>query len=154
MSATSSRNPPHKLAGAAEAARPVRRPWLWLAVVLAVGWSAALLLMDVETANPAVVSRDQLLESEIVVVARRLRPGSERVRVERVLYGNIDVGKELRVLNVEGLAADEGLYVFPLTPLRGDYVVTTLEGQRAPPLVYRVSPDTIESVKSILRDRL
>jgi hypothetical protein len=126
---------------------------LWLAAVLAIGWSATLLFMDVQTANPVVVSREQVLESDVVVTGRRLG-GDQRIRVERVLYGNLDVGKELKVLNLEELATGEEQCVFPLTVFRGDYLVTTLAGQRAAPLIYRVSPDTIETVKAILRDRL
>jgi hypothetical protein len=128
---------------------------LRLAAFAAVAWSATLLVMAIQTADPQVVSRDQVLQSEVVVIARRVRPGDEHVRVERVFQGNVSEGDELRVRNLAAVAlADDQSYVLPLSPYRGDYVVTTLEGQRTAPLVYRVSPDTIGALRSILRDHL
>lgn len=135
---------------------PGRRRVLWLVSFLALAWSLTLLVMAFQTANPLVVSRDQLLKADAVVIARRIRAGDEHVRVERVFHGNVAAGDELRVLNLAGLAgmAGDQSYLLPLSQFRRDYVVTTLEGQRAAPLVYSISPDTIEAVKAILRDRL
>lgn len=115
--------------------------------------------MDLTTADRPVVSRDQVLKSDCLVVARLVRPGEDKVRVERVFRGEVESGDTLRVLNLNnpagrGVLVGAEEYVLPLTRFRGDYVVTTLEGQTVPPLVYRASPDTIEAVKSILRDNL
>lgn len=109
-----------------------------------------------QTSNPVVVSPDQLLNSDVVVVARRVAAGDDHVRVERVLYGTVAERGELRVRNLKevGGMVDDQSYVLALSPFQGDFVVTTLTGQRAAPLVYPMSPDTIEAAKSILRNHL
>ncbi len=122
--------------------------------MLAVAWTTALLVMDVTTARPSVVSNDQILRADAVVIARRKAPDSDRVRVERVFRGPVAEGDDLRVLNlgdVRGLSDDRD-YVLALSRSREDFVVTKLAGQRGPPLVYATSPTIIEEIKSILRD--
>jgi len=159
MSATRFRSHPHEPAGPAETRSPssaVRRRLFWLASIVAAAWSLTLLVMAWQTSNPVVVSRDQLLNSDVVVVARRSHAGDDHVRVERVLYGTVAERDELRVRNLKevGSLVDDTSYVLALSQFQGDYVVTTLAGQRAAPLVYPVSPDTIEAAKSILRNHL
>jgi hypothetical protein len=161
MSATHFRNLSHGPAHPASAEEQLRsssgrRRLLWLVSFLAVAWSVTLLVMALQTANPLVVSRDQLLKSDVVVIARRVRAGDDHVSVERVFRGNVAAGDKLRVLNLADIGgfADDQSYVLPLSPNSDGYVVTTLDKQRAAPLVYPVSPDTIEAVKSILRDHL
>jgi hypothetical protein len=112
--------------------------------------------MDVWTANPLVVSRDQILKAHSVVIARCVGPGDDSVKVERVFYGNVEAGDTLRVRNLVDLSGfdRERAYLMPLSQFRGDFVVTTLEGQSAGPLVYPASPASIDTVKAILRDRL
>jgi hypothetical protein len=120
---------------------------------LAAGWSLALLLMDVWTAKPNIVSPGQLLNAHVVVVARRVRADGDRIQVERVLRGDVLPDQELRVLNLADVpeVSTERSYLFALSRFRHDFNVTTLEGQRPAPLVYPASPGAIEQAKSILR---
>jgi hypothetical protein len=126
------------------------------AALVAGAWSAALLIMDASTSNPRLVSRDQVDASEVIVIGRLSRPAENRVRVERVFRGDLTEGDELRVANLADVPvmADGRSHLMPLSAFRGDFVVTTLEGQKAPPLVYDPSPEMIDQVKAILRDHL
>jgi hypothetical protein len=127
-----------------------------LMIVLAVVWSLALLIMDATTARPRVISRDQIRSADAVVIARRVSGDSDQIRVERVFRGPVAEGDSLRVMNlseVRDLTEDLD-YVLALSRDGQDFVITTLEGQRAVPLVYANSPATIEEIKAILRDQL
>jgi hypothetical protein len=132
------------------------RRWLALTIVLAAAWSLVLLGMDATTARPQIVSRDQILTADAVVVARRDSAEGDRVRVERVFRGSVAEGDSLRIVNfpeVQGSSNNQD-WVLALSREGGDFVITTLDGQRAPPRVYASSPATVEQVKSILRDKL
>ncbi|MGE5195033.1 MAG: hypothetical protein ACM3U2_21275 [Deltaproteobacteria bacterium] len=128
--------------------------------VLALAWTTMLLVMDITTARPQTVSHDQILKADVVVLARRMAPKSEsesdRVRVERVFRGTVADGDNLKVLNLSDVKemADDRDYILALSRFRQDFVVTKLEGQRGPPLVYDSSPATVEEIKSILRNHL
>jgi len=124
--------------------------------VLAGLWSLVLLVMDATTARPRVISRDQVLSADAVVIARRDSAESDRIHIERVFRGPVAEGDSLRVVNldeVRGMAADHE-YVLALSKDRRDFAVTTLKGQRDVPLVYASSPETVEEIKAILRNQL
>jgi hypothetical protein len=128
-----------------------------LLFVLAVGWSLALLLMDLWTTGRPVVSPGQILRSDLVVVARRVVAGHDRVEVERVFKGDDVVeGSLLRVVDLADAPRFIGgtSYILALMRFRGDFAVTRLDGQRADtgPLVYSATPETIEQTKAILRE--
>jgi len=109
--------------------------------------------MDLWTAKPRLVSPGQIHSADVVVVARRVQADSDRIMVERVLRGDVEADRQLRVLNladVPGLPPDRS-YLFALSRFRHDFTVTTLEGQRVAPLVYPASPEAIEQAKAILR---
>ena len=129
------------------------RRFLHAVFALAVGWSLSLLLMDVWTANPTVVSSGQLLKAHVVVVARRVRADGDRIKVERVLRGDVLPDQELRVLNLGDAphVSSDRSYLFALSRFRRDFELTTLDGQQVAPLVYPASPDAIEQAKAILR---
>ena len=155
MSAARSRSPLPGAGSPAPRDVPAGRRWLGVTCVLALAWTTTLLFMDVTSARLQIVSRDQILKSDVVVIARRRAPESDRVRVERVFRGPAGEGDDLRILNlaeVRRIASDRD-YVLALSRSRKDFVVTMLAGQRGPPLVYASSPAIIEEVKSILRDR-
>jgi hypothetical protein len=143
-------------AGVADVHRTWRSRLLAAAALAAVAWSCTLLLMDVGTSNPRLVSRDQVLASDAVVIGRLGRPVTNIIKVERVFSGNAEEGDELQVVNlreVPGLA--EGtVWLMPLSAFRNDFVVTTLDGQKVPPLVYEPTPGMVDQVKTILRERL
>lgn len=109
--------------------------------------------MDVWTANPRIVSPGQILKSPVVVVARRIRADGDRIKVERVIRGDLSPEHELRVLNLADVPdlSNDRSYLFALSRFRHDFAVTTLDGQEAAPLVYPASPEAIEQAKSILR---
>jgi hypothetical protein len=116
-------------------------------------WLLALAAMVWLTANPQVVSRDQLKHADLVIIGRLVAPGQDRVRVERAIAGEIPVDTEITVLNlaaVAGIKPDQS-YLLPLTFFRRDYRVTTLEGQQAAPLVYPATPEAIAVAKSTTR---
>ena len=137
---------------------PGSRRRLVFLFVLALGWSLALLLMDVWTAGRPVVGPGQILKADVVVIARRVPPDQDRlqdhIEVERVFKGEVDQGIRLRVVNLPDVPHVEAgkSYIFALTRFRHDFAVTRLEGQQADLLVYPSSPATIEQTKAILRD--
>ncbi len=132
------------------------RRLLAVTFVLALAWSAALLVMDLTTARPKVISRDQILSADVVVIARRIAPESDRVRVERVFRGELVEGAQLRVRNLADVKvfAENKDYILALSQSRQDFVVTQLKGQRDRPIVYESNPVAVEEIKSILRDHL
>jgi hypothetical protein len=124
------------------------------AAFLAAAWSAALFLLDLGSSRPKTVSPDQILKSDLVVIARHGAAAGDRVKIDRVYRGRNEPGTEVRVVNLtdaRGLVDDQP-FILPLTAFRGDFVVTTLERQQVPPLIYPAIPAVIEQVKSILRD--
>jgi hypothetical protein len=133
---------------------PKHRLILKLAVAATMLWSLALAGMAFLTANPPAISRDQLRRSDAVVTARLDKARPDRIRIERVLSGGLTADDVVTVLNLpeqSAFAAGE-LCVIPLSHFRRDYKVTMLEGQRAPPLIYRATPETMGAVKQILRE--
>jgi hypothetical protein len=157
MSAARSPNRAAETIGMPAGGRSPLPGYSWLlaaAAFLAVCWSAALLVLDLTTARPKLVSPDQILNSELVVIGRHAAGGETRVKIERVYRGRKEPGTEIHVVNlpdVRGLVDDQP-YVFPLTPFRGDFVVTRFDRQQVPPLIYPAVPEVIEQVKLILLD--
>lgn len=120
-------------------------------------WSLALAAMWLLTANPLLVSRDQVLQSDAVVTARLDGAGRGRLRIESVLSGNLAQDDVVTVLNLPPHPELEAgrACVVPLQRFRRDYQVTVLEGQRSPPLpplVYPATPEAIREVNRILRE--
>lgn len=133
---------------------PKHRLVLKLAVAATLLWSLALAGMALLTANPPTISRDQFLRADAVVTARLDEARPDRIRIESVLSGGLTADDVVTVLNLpeqSGLAAGESCIV-PLSHFRRDYKVTTLEGQRDPPLIYRATPETMGVVRQILRE--
>jgi hypothetical protein len=96
------------------------------------------------------------MASDAVIVGRLVRPGDTLVSIERVISGNLAEGDELRIVNLAEVPAmaDGRRHAIPVSAYRNDFVVTTLDGQKAPPLVYDASPETIDQIEAILRDHL
>lgn len=125
-----------------------------LIALTGLGWLAALAVMAWVTANPKTLSRDQIIHANAVVIGRRVDPRRDRVKIERVLSGNLAADTEIDVLNLNDVTdlSPEKSYLLPLTFFRQDYRVTTLEKQQVPPLVYPAEPEYIDRVKQVLRD--
>lgn len=141
------------LASAATTERK-QRVFLKIAIGGVLFWSLALAAMALFTANPLAVSRDQILRADAVITARRDKDRPDRLRIERVLSGGLTADDLVVVHNLpedSPLAIGESCVV-PLSHFRRDYVVTTLETQRAPPLIYHASPETIAEIRQILRE--
>lgn len=132
---------------------PVRRTVLWLAAGLAVAWTIWLAGMGWTTANPALISGAQIDRADAVVIAKVIEPAHNRLRVDRVLSGRLAAEDEITLLNFADVrnADGDGPFLIPLTQFREDYVVTTIEGQRTPPLVYPATPAIIERAKELVR---
>lgn len=110
--------------------------------------------MALLTANPPAISRAQILRADAIVTARIDEARPDRLHVERVIFGGLSPDDVVTVHNLperSELSAG-GICVVPLTHFRRDYLVTTLEGQRASPLIYRATPETIGEVKQLLRE--
>lgn len=139
---------------------PRRRSFLVLAIAATFFWSVALAAMALLTANPPAISRAQILRADAVVIARSERPARshvarpDRLRVERVLSGGLSKDDLISVLNLpqNSPLANGASCVIPLTHFRRDYEVTTLAGQRDPPLIYRATPETMEIINQYLRE--
>lgn len=125
-----------------------------LVVIGAGAWMAALILMWLTTANPLVISRAQLKQSDAVVVARVLDRERDRVEVTRVLHGDAKPQDRLTVLNLSRVefSGGAGEWIMPLSTFRGDYRITELDDQRAPPLVYPATGEGIEITKRLLQE--
>jgi len=125
-----------------------------LIALAGLGWLGALAVMAWFTANPKALSRDQIIHADAVVIGRRVDPRRDRVKIERVLSGNLAADTEIDVLNLNDVSdlSSERSYLLPLTFFRQDYRVTTLEKQQVPPIVYPAEPEYIDRVKQALRD--
>lgn len=117
-------------------------------------WSLALALLAGFTSNPRFVSQDQILHADAVVVARRDGDSQDRLRIEEVLAGELAVDEVISVLNLRDASPPEAgpRWLVPLNRFHQDYLVTTLDGQRANPLIYSASAETQAEVGRILRD--
>jgi hypothetical protein len=122
--------------------------------IVALAWLCTLTVMAWFTANPHVVSRDQVARADVVVIGRRIDSKSDRVKIERVLAGKLDADSEITVLNLNDVTdlRPEANYLLPLSFFRQDYRITTLEGQQVPPIAYPATPEFIDRVKQALRD--
>ena len=145
-------NTPSALSGGAADGR-----WSKWAAFLAVGWSVVLVILVFSSAGSFVVGPGQVQKSDVVVSARLVPQGRDRVEVERVFKGEgIERGAILRILNLSdiGTLDPQSTIIFPLTKFHGDFTVTKLEGQRpdSKPLIYPLTTATVEQTKSALRD--
>jgi hypothetical protein len=136
--------------------QPVSRRLLLVTFLLAAGWSLALLLMDVWTTGDPVVGPGQVLNSDVVVIAKRVAADQDRVEVERVFKGEVAPETTLRIINLTDSrnVVYGKSYIFALTRFRGDFAVTRLDGQKPDTglLVYPATPSAIEQTKTILRE--
>jgi hypothetical protein len=128
------------------------RGLVWLAALVTAVWFAVLLVLAATTANPVTLNRQQLLASDVVVVAAAdpgaAREGFVSLRIEDRLAGR-EVPTRLRVGGIE-LRRLEGAerHLVPLRLTPGGWVVTpTPYGQ---PLVYPATEETLRVAKEIL----
>ncbi|MSR59065.1 MAG: hypothetical protein EXS05_15715 [Planctomycetaceae bacterium] len=133
---------------------PGQRLVVWLAIGAALFWTAWLAVMGMLTANPTAVSSAQVGRADAVVIARLIDPAHNRLRIERALSGKLAAGDVVTVLNFSDIpnVSGEQSYLVPLSFFRDDYLVTVLEGQHAPPLIYPAIPETIEKAKGFVRE--
>src|SRR5262245_1386969 len=80
---------------ATQQALPRQRATLKFIAAATLCWSAVLLLLVVFTANPVVISRDQLRQSNSVVVAQPVAGAADRIKVIRALDGTLAEGEEV-----------------------------------------------------------
>ncbi len=132
-------------------------------IVVSIAWFGCIVFLAVTSANPLVVSQPQINQSQVVVSAAIPAAESEVIVVERVWAGDVKVGEKLSVLQIhdtpavqhartEKQPADQ-LYIFPLTRFGRFYRITTLPHQTSAPIIYPVTPETIDQVKQALREK-
>ncbi|MBS0266122.1 MAG: hypothetical protein JSS02_29595 [Planctomycetes bacterium] len=127
-----------------------------MAVLLAVGWSVLLLLLDLFTAGRSVVGPAPIQKADVVVVGRRVDGQSNRIQVDRVFKGEVAAGDTLRVIDLAD-AQDlkpETAYVFALKHHQSDFEFVRMDLPRTdlPLPFYPATSATIEQTKIILRD--
>lgn len=118
-------------------------------------WSLALIVLAVFSSNLPIVSADQLCKSDAVVIGQRLDNAVDRIRIVRVLVGDVAVDDELFVPNLPAVAdvLPQTRYICPLKRVRGEYAITTLDGQQTSPLVYPATPALLAQSQRILGER-
>jgi len=139
---------------AATPSAPVKRAWLLrLAIIIAAAWWVALVALALFTANPVVVSRAQIAASDAVVTAKISHDKIDTVTVERVWTGDVPEA-EITVVNLRNapLSQKDGLYILPLMKLGGDYRLTMLPRQEAPPIIYPATPDALDQLRHLVRE--
>jgi hypothetical protein len=125
---------------------------LLLVTTATVLWILALALMALLTSNPTVISHDQLLRSDAVVIGHLVDKSRGRLRIEQVLAGKFATDDDVTIDNWSLVAPPPAgpAYLVPLTRFRQNYIVTVLDGQRAAPLIYPALPETIGKARQIL----
>ena len=136
---------------------------LKLVIALAITWFGCIVFLALTSANPIVVSRPEILQSQVVVSAAIPDAESETITVERVFSGDVKANEKLTVLQIHDAPAvqhartmkqpADQLYIFPLTRFGRFYRITTLPNQVAAPLIYPATPEAIDQVKQALREK-
>ncbi|RPI91126.1 MAG: hypothetical protein EHM42_00275 [Planctomycetaceae bacterium] len=126
-----------------------------LSAIAMVGWTCVLAYLALTTANPVVVSPEQIARADSVVAARIDRKGKNLVTVERVFKGGLTAGDAIRVVNLPPAPTvpQTDVWLLPLSRFRQDYQVTVLndQGEVAPVvLVYPADAQAIDQVKKLV----
>lgn len=105
--------------------------FLVLSLVLFLGWIGWLASQALRHKNPVVVSRSQLMVSNVDVVAHVESLQEKRVRIEEVLYsknGGPESGAEIAIKNLASAKGFDapGSYVLPLVLRDNEYVLAGL----------------------------
>jgi hypothetical protein len=148
----------------------------WLLTALFAAWIGFLIYLALETRNPVILSRPQILASTLDVIADIDDQGE--VKVQEVLWPDDQKGKlEGQPIKVTNLAAcqpakehdvrkanemwtEPGRYLLPLVKHGKDYAVATtprspaFEPARVGPRIYRVTPEVhAEIVRQVVEIR-
>jgi hypothetical protein len=144
-----------------------RKALLAVTVVLFVGWMAYLIHLALTHRHPVVISRPQILVSQIVVVAHVEGEDvpKDNVTIEQILFSEkeppgIAIGNTIRVANLPqstGNWTGPGDYLLPLEKSDDTYQVTLIPrspgfipaGANAQPLIYRWTSEIEEQFKHI-----
>jgi hypothetical protein len=144
-----------------------RKALLAVTAVLFVGWMAYLIHLALTHRHPIVISRPQILVSQIVVVAHVEGEDTPKddVKIEQILFSGkespgIRIGDTIRVANLkQGTKnwAGAGDYLLPLEKSDDAYLVTLIPrspgfmpaGANAQPLIYRWTSEIEEQYKQI-----
>jgi hypothetical protein len=142
-----------------------RRALLALTTVLFVGWMAYLIHLALTHRHPTVISRPQILVSQLIVIGNV--PGDDvprdEVTVKKTLLSekgadDVEPGTKIRVPNLPLSAKSwtgPGDYLLPLIKDGDDYLVTPIPrspgfvGVNAPPPIYRWTPEIEEQFKQV-----
>lgn len=128
--------------------RANRRFPLRMSLLLAGAWLAFLLFLTLTSANPITLNRSQILDADLVVIAKVLDPAAGRCELIESLNGPaIGTSFAVRRLDASGAQVD-GLYLIPLSmdvPLRYD-ITPTPDGSR---LIYPAVPEALSQFREI-----
>lgn len=130
---------------------PLTRTQLSLVVALAVGWFIALAALAWWTANPITLNRQQIADSDLVIVGTVENAKTGTVTVDRKWKRDI-ADQKITIGNLSRVQVKDGeQYLFPLRVTDiPTYVLTPLVDVETPPLVYPSTPAAIEQLEHIL----
>ncbi|HEY1861965.1 MAG TPA: hypothetical protein VGG61_16505 [Gemmataceae bacterium] len=144
-----------------------RKALLAVAVVLFVGWMAYLIQLALTHRHSTVISRPQILVSQVVVVAHIEGDHSpnEEATIEQVLFPEKEVegvkgGEILRIANLPQSTKNwtgAGDYLLPLEKVADGFLVTSIPrspgflpaGSNSQPLIYRWTHEIEEQFKHV-----
>ncbi len=133
-----------------------------IAAVAAVWW-VILAGLAIFTANPVVINRKQIRQSEIVVTATVADARGGLVVVDKTWAGAIETETQITIDSLDQTAAtDGGTYLIPLSRgIKGRFRITQAEfrklGSNDPPalgpkFVYPANPESIAQLQQILEE--
>jgi len=136
---------------AAPSARATARRRLIAAGVLAALWVVALVILALLTANPVTLNREQILQSDLVVVGRFDSQNPSRLIVDESWNRESDLA-EIDVENHAATRARAGKsYIVPLTKTpAGRFRVTESLLPNSAPLVYPATDEAFEQLRALL----
>lgn len=150
----------------AQPGNPPRRTPRWLlplSLLVGIVWWIVLLGLAAQTANPVTLNFQQIAQADAIVLARVVQPEAGQVDVLRWWLREEPVASPLVLGNLDDRLADpDQSYLIPLSVgADGTLMVTRARlptaGRNAPPAaayIYPASPDTIQRLESLLKQRL
>jgi hypothetical protein len=125
---------------------------LWIAIGIGLGWIAILSVMALFTSNPVTLNRNQLRESDLVIVGQ-VQPDGQVARFDDSPDWPFPPDTKLQVVNLQATSAKVGqAYLLPLTRAghttgRGQDLVFAVTASRLPnaaPLIYPATKESLQ----------
>ncbi len=136
-----------------ESDRPQVRPpsyRLTIAILLGAIWLSILLWMTLTTANPTTLNRFQVQNSDLIVQGQ-FDDGLKKFTIEKSWPEDAEQDS-IRFHNVMELSASPGIkYLVPVVKIENVYYATPTK-VRGKPLIYPVTEDATQQLKSLLNE--